>query len=53
MDIYWVYFDLPNNSGEMRLSVDAENKENATSLAIKKAHHMSSEWKHRTTECVR
>lgn len=53
MSIYWVFFKLPKNVGEMRLSVDAETNELATSLATKKAHSMSKEWIHTRTVCVR
>lgn len=53
MAIYWVFFYLPKNQGEMRLTVDAFSNEEATRLAIKKAHKMSKEWCHGKTDCVR
>ena len=53
MAIYWIYFDLPKQAGEMRLSVETDSREKATSIAKKKAQKMSKEWVHRTTECVR
>ncbi len=56
MGLYWVYFDLPNNQtetrlsdGEMRLSIKAENKNAATAIAMTKASNMNKEWAHQKT----
>ena len=53
MAIYWVFFDLPKNQGEMRLTVEAKTNEIATGIATKKAHRMSTEWVYRKIQCVR
>jgi hypothetical protein len=51
--IYWVNFNLPKNDGEMKLQVEAQDRNKAIVIAREKAKKMSSEWVFSSALCVR